>query len=266
LLHVEFHLELGAYYAEMFSRLHIVTLDRPVPNLRIDAVVVNNRAGAKAAVKHLIGHGHRRIAFVGLRAALFTMKTRYSGYRDAMQQAGLSPEDYIDCVSEEHTVDIVRAILSRRHPPTAFFTGNNLTTRFLLHAFNVLRIAVPQQIALSGFDDFDVADVLRPALTVVLQPVYKIGEVAADLLFQRIASGVVPKKGRRLTLPLEMVVRRSCGCDHDVTASRKRSDSAPHTRAHTIEHLARSFPNCVRLSPGEVSRVALATPFERLLW
>ena len=76
-----------------------------------------------------------------------------------------------------------------------------------------LRIDIPARIALAGFDDFDIADVLQPALTVVRQPVYQMGETAAKLLFERISSGVFPARGQRVVLPLELVVRRSCGCD-----------------------------------------------------
>lgn len=202
----------GYLRGEMFSRVHIVTLDRPAPNTRFDSIVVNNRAGAKAGIEHLIGHGHRRIAFLGLSKALFTMQARYNGYKEAMTKAGLSSESYIDCTSPESTVTSIHSLLTQSKPPTALFAGNNLTMRYLLHALNVLRIDVPGQIALVGFDDFDVADVLQPALTVVRQPVYQIGEMAANLLFERIARGEYPTKGHRVVLPLELVIRRSCGC------------------------------------------------------
>ena len=202
----------GYLRGEMFSRVHIVTMDRPAPNSRFDSVVVNNRAGAKSGIEHLIGHGHRTIGFLGLNKALFTMQARYAGYKEAMANAGLTTEKYIECTSPESTVTSVQSLLALSIPPTALFAGNNLTMRYLLHALNVLGIDVPGQIALVGFDDFDVADVLQPALTVVRQPVYQIGETAANLLFQRISSGEFPQKGHRVVLPLELVIRRSCGC------------------------------------------------------
>ncbi len=197
---------------EMFAHVHVVTMDRPAPDSRFDSVVVNNRAGARAGVEHLIGHGHRRIAFLGLSKALFTMQARHAGYKEAMSRAGLAAESYIDCTSPESTVTSVHSLLTRSKPPTALFAANNLTMRYLLHALNVLRIEIPGQIALAGFDDFDLADVLQPALTVVRQPVYQIGEMAANLLFERISRGEYPAKGHRVVLPLELVIRRSCGC------------------------------------------------------
>lgn len=212
---------------EMFSRTHIVTLDRPAPDSRFDSVVVNNRAGARAGVTHLIEHGHRKIAFFGLSKGLFTFQARYAGYREAMTRAGLTPETYIDCTSPENTVTTVHSLLTEPDPPTALFAGNNLTMRYMLHALNVLRIDVPGKIALAGFDDFDIADVLQPALTVVRQPVYQIGEMGANLLFERISRGQFPTKGNRVVLPLELVIRRSCGCHMPVVDAGKTKQPAP---------------------------------------
>jgi LacI family transcriptional regulator len=198
--------------ADEFSKLHIVTLDRPAPHSRFDSVVVNNRAGARAGVAHLISHGHSHIAFLGLARTLYTMQARYTGYKDAMAAAALTAQNYIECASREETVSTLHSMLTGANPPTALFAGNNLTMRYLLHALNTLRIDVPIHIALAGFDDFDIADVLQPALTVVRQPVYQVGEMAANLLFQRISSGEYPGKGNRIVLPTELVIRRSCGC------------------------------------------------------
>jgi LacI family transcriptional regulator len=198
-----------------FESVPIVTLDRPAVHSRFDSVLVNNRAGSRAGVAHLVEHGHKRIAFLGLSRDLFTMQARFNGYRDAMTQAGLTLENYVECRSPEETVTLVHSLLMEKKPPTALFAGNNLTMRYLLHALNTLRIDVPGQIGLAGFDDFDIADVLQPALTVVRQPVYQVGEMAANLLFQRIARGENPSKGHRVVLPTELVIRRSCGCHRD---------------------------------------------------
>lgn len=202
----------GYLRSNEFAGVHIVTLDRPAPDSKFDSVVVNNRGGARAGVMHLIGHGHRRIAFLGLNKTLYTMQARHAGYREAMSKAGLQAETYIECTSEEETVTTVHSLLTGPHPPTALFAANNLTMRYLLHALNVLKVEIPGQIALAGFDDFDIADVLQPALTVVRQPVYQVGEMAANLLFQRISRGEFPTKGHRVVLPVELVIRRSCGC------------------------------------------------------
>lgn len=198
--------------AEELSRVHVVSLDRPAPSAHFDSVTVNNRAGARLGVEHLIEHGHRRIAFLGLSKALYTMQSRYAGYSEAMEAAGLAAGDYMECASPEQTVQSLQSALAQAEPSTALFAANNLTMRYLLHALNALHVDVPGDVALAGFDDFDIADVLQPALTVVRQPAFQMGEKAAQLLFQRIARGELPSKGDRVVLPVELVVRRSCGC------------------------------------------------------
>lgn len=195
-----------------FSGVHLVTIGGPASGSRFDSVLVPNRSGAKSAVEHLIGHGHRSIAFLGLNRTLYTMKARYTGYRDAMSEAGYSPEPYIDCESPERTLTLIRSLMNSKKPVTAIFAANNVTMLYVLKALSIAGIHVPYQIALAGFDDLEMADLLQPSLTVIRQPVYQLGEAAASLLFQRILGSDVPKVGRRVVLPLELLVRSSCGC------------------------------------------------------
>lgn len=214
------------YSGEAFARVHVVTVDRPAPGSRFDSVLVPNRAGSKTAVEHLIGHGHRSIAFLGLSRKLYTMKARYAGYREAMSDAGHHPEPYVDCGSPERTVALIRSMLNSRKPPTALFAANNLTMRYVLHALSAAGVNIPRQIAVVGFDDFEMADVFQPPLTVVRQPAYQLGEVAANLLFQRISGTEAPKAGHRIILPVELVVRCSCGCQPRTLRSAKDEDTA----------------------------------------
>ena len=200
---------------DAFSGVHSVTIGDPAPDSRFDSVLVPNRSGAKSAIEHLIGHGHRSIAFLGLSRKLYTMKARYGGYREAMSDAGHSPEPYIDCGSQERTVALIHSMMNSKVPPTALFAANRLTMLYVLKALNIAGIHAPLQIALAGFDDLEMADVLQPSLTVIRQPVYQLGEVAANLLFQRIFGSEVRKAGRRVVLPLELLVRSSCGCQPD---------------------------------------------------
>lgn len=208
----------GHYYnSDAFSRVPVVTLDRPVPGSRFDSVLVPNRAGAKTAVEHLIGHGHRSIVFIGLSRKLYTMSARYMGYREAMIGAGNIPETYVACGSPEKTVALIRSMLNGRKPPTAIFAANNLSLRYVLQAVGAAGVSIPGQLALVGFDDLELADVFEPSITVVRQPAYQLGEVAANLLFERISGSEAPKSGHRVILPLELIVRRSCGCQPQTT-------------------------------------------------
>jgi LacI family transcriptional regulator len=134
----------SSYAREVFERIPVITLDRPAPNPNFDSVLVPNRPGAKMVVAHLIGHDHQRIGFLGLNKSLYTMKARYAGYRDAMTEAGYKPEPYVDCVSPEKTLKLVRSMLERKNAPTALFPANNLSMRYTLHALSVLGIDIPR--------------------------------------------------------------------------------------------------------------------------
>lgn len=99
-------------------------------------------------------------------------------------------------------------------PPTAILTSNTLATRFVLSSIMRLGIKVPGDLAFAGFDDFDMAEFTAPPLTVVRQPALEMGRVATNLLFDRIARSETSHTGNRIILPVEIVLRRSCGCKH----------------------------------------------------
>ncbi len=195
-----------------FRSIPMVALDRPVPRSGIDHVLVQNQNGAALATEHLIRHGHKRICFLSLNEKIYTMHARAAGYLKAMHAAGLEPECFFNGGDEAATLDFVRAVCTCANPVTAVFAANGLSSRHALHALAALDIQLPEQLAFIGFDDFDFADILRPALTVVRQPVQRAGEEAAQLLFTRLkadASG--PKE--KINLPVELILRRSCGCE-----------------------------------------------------
>ena len=196
-----------------FDKIHIVTLDRPMQDRRFDTVLVQNQSGARRAVQHLIeDHGHKRIAFISLNRQLYTMRSRFEGYRRAMAEAGLRTESSFRCATQELTSQAIVELMREKDPPTAFFCANNLTTRYALRALLDMGKQVPEEAALIGFDDFELAEILHPTLTVVRQPVYEVGRVAAGLLFDRLKRDEFPKDGNKVVLPVELVIRRSCGC------------------------------------------------------
>ncbi|HEX5283467.1 MAG TPA: LacI family DNA-binding transcriptional regulator [Bryocella sp.] len=194
-----------------FRSIPKVALDRPIPRSRIDHVLVENQNGAVLATEHLIQHGHKRICFLGLNEKIFTMQARTAGYVKAMHGAGLDPECFFNAGDEAATLDFLRSACTRVHPVTAVFAANGLSSRRALHALAALNIEIPEQLAFIGFDDFDLADILRPSLTVVRQPVQRAGEEAAQLLFARLGANS-DAATQKLSLPVELVLRRSCGC------------------------------------------------------
>jgi LacI family transcriptional regulator len=165
----------------------VVFVDRPPALLPADSVQADDRHGAIMAVKHLIDHGHRRIAFLGDLTSIATARERYAGYRDTLRFAGL-PEDPSLVLHDLHTTGAAEAAVIRLlrgpEPPTALFSGQNLITVGTVRALRAC--GVQHRTALVGFDDVPLADMLDPPVTVVAQDVVKIGALAARILFRRI--------------------------------------------------------------------------------
>jgi LacI family transcriptional regulator len=194
-----------------FESTPIVTLDRPVPGSAFDCILAQNKRGAQMGVEHLIQHHHRRISCLGLSRQLWTMKERLDGYHAAMEEAKLTPDAHVLTESPTETLHTIRLLLAGKNPPTAIFCSNNLTMRNALHALSALKIKIPEQIALVGFDDFEMADIIKPAVTVVRQPTDVLGRIAAEMLFSRLSDSLQTNKAKRIVLPVELVVRDSCG-------------------------------------------------------
>ncbi len=198
----------------LFGKTPVVIFDRPVLDPSLDVVTVQNTGGARTMVKHLIEHGHKRIAFMGLSRSLFTINARFAGYRRAIQDAGLIEDAFFGCDSQEETLQALETRLKGSKPPTAVFTSNTLATRYTLTALATLHVRLPNDLAFAGFDDFEMAEFYAPPLTVVRQPAQEMGRVAAGQLFERISRAEVPHTGNKIVLPVEIVLRRSCGCKH----------------------------------------------------
>jgi LacI family transcriptional regulator len=177
-------------------------------------VLVQNTSGARRIVEHLIEHGHKRIAFMGLSRSLFTINARFLGYRRALQDAGLKEDAFFGCETEDETTQTLSEKLKGANAPTAVLTSNTLVTRFVLSSTMRLGIKIPNDLALAGFDDFDGAEFTAPPVTVVRQPSLEMGRVATNLLFDRISRNETSHTGNRIILPVEIVLRRSCGCKH----------------------------------------------------
>ncbi len=192
------------------ASIPIVTLDRPLSGSSSASVVVENREGARRSVEHLIGHGCRRIVHLCLNRRLYTLAARERGYRDAMRTARLVPESVNGDFAGDEMIAALRSL--RVEGPFALFCSNNLVTRRALHSLTELNWRVPEEVPLVGFDDFETADIMKPAITVVRQPIYLLGTTGAEILFEKLAdTGTQDGWGLR-TLPVELIVRNSCGC------------------------------------------------------
>jgi len=189
----------------------VVMLDRTFPGLDAGEVMVENSDGARKAVLHLVEHGHRSILCIGYDSQFNSISQRISGYEKAMKDNGLNPEFIIVDAASAIRPKLLARLVSPR-PPTALFALNNVTTTQIFHIFQRENIQVPQQVAIIGFDDFELAPLLGVPVTAVRQPAAELGRSATRLLLEWIRSGDGRPVTSRVVLRTELIVRRSCGC------------------------------------------------------
>jgi len=190
----------------------LVLLDRAVVGVAADSVLVRNVAGARAAVAHLAGLGHRRIGVVSDSPEITSSAERIQGYRQALRAAAITPEPGLISIGGPTRDDGEAAalrLLDRPDRPTAVFTANNFMTVGALRAARSLGLRIPEDVALVGFDDLDWTTLVQPPVTVVRQPVADLGRVAGERLLRRLEGDAGPPK--RIRLDANLIVRGSCG-------------------------------------------------------
>jgi LacI family transcriptional regulator len=199
--------------SELIDNVPIVSLDQPlhIQNRPIDSVEVENREGARIAVEHLIAHGRKRIACIGYNSHLKSIKDRAAGYEDAMRKAVLPSLVDLQLTSATKTKQFLTDFLKRKTKADALFTTNNVATVRLLEICREMQIQIPEQVALIGFDDFDLSSVVVPPLTVLRQPAFELGQHAVRLLLNQIDTKIISSPVKTV-LPVELVIRQSCGC------------------------------------------------------
>lgn len=191
---------------EIAAGIATVFVDRPARLIEADTVLSDNADGARAAVAHLISHGHRRIGFIGDAPRIYTSMLRHRGYREAMAAAGLRVDDAWVVMASPTASGIRNALRQMLGGPigvTALFCGNNRVSVAALRELGGLS----RSLAFVGFDDFELADLLSPAVTVVAQDVSRLGRVAAELLFRRLAGDRGPAE--RTEIATQLIQRGS---------------------------------------------------------
>jgi LacI family transcriptional regulator len=187
-----------------------VFVDRPPVLFPADSVMVDNREGAAVAVRHLLGHGHRRVAFLGDQTTIATAAGRYEGYLDALRAAGLPPDPGLvrrDLHTAGAAESAVLELLTGPEPPSAVFSAQNLITLGTVRALRAC--GTQRRTAMVGFDDVPLADLLDPAVTVVAQDVTAIGTLAAQILFRRIDGDGDGAEPQAYTVPTRLIERGS---------------------------------------------------------
>lgn len=186
----------------------MVLVDRPATFERTDSVTTTHRLATQDAVRGLAGAGHRRIAYLGDRADLWTSQERRAGYLQGLAMSGVRADPSLDLgdLGPDHVEEATTALLDGDGPPTAFFTSGHLVTVGAVRRLHERGLA--RSTALIGFEDFPLADVVDPGITVVRQDVAAMGRAAADLVLARIDGD--ESEAREVVVP-SLLVRRGSG-------------------------------------------------------
>lgn len=186
----------------------LVFVDRPPSFIDADAVLTDNAAGVRRGIRHLAQRGHKRIAYLGDLHTIATAAERHRGYVEELASHGFELDESLvrmDVRGIEKAEAAVTELLGLRRPPTAIFTGQNLIT---IGAFRALRhLGLHNRVALIGFDDILLADLVEPGITVIAQDPAAIGRLAAEVLFRRLDGDRSPTQQH--VVPTQMVVRGS---------------------------------------------------------
>jgi LacI family transcriptional regulator len=190
--------------------VHAVTFDQLLRHADLDSVTVTNRSSARAATEHMAAHGLRRIVAIGARPYLYTCRERVAGYRAGMKASSLEARV---CLVEHESLLVAEWLAKEvfsAQKADAIFSLNWVCTMLTLRALRELGKNAGRDIPMFSFDDFELADMLTPGLSVVQQPVELLGREAAQLLFERLRGR--GRQSRAVVLPTSLIVRQSCGC------------------------------------------------------
>lgn len=191
----------------------VVVLNQDIPELGVDIVKVDNVSASFRAVEHLIHNGHDRIAvIVGLETDPVS-RERLQGYLDAMATYHLAVDpalvvygQYTTAGGQQRTRELFSVEPARR--PTALYVTNYYMTFGALIALEELGLAIPADVSLVGFDHPELFDVVHPSLTVIEQPLPRIGQAAGEMLLQRLR-GDYADHPRKQEISTRMLVRSS---------------------------------------------------------
>ena len=193
-------------------------LPRNIPVVLLNArvkghpcITIDNAGGAREMVRHLVGLGHRRIAFFSGPPNNADAEQRRRGYRAGLSEAELAPVEIEGTFTEESGYEAARQFIRLSPRPTAVFACNDSMAIGALSAFNEAGLQVPDDVALVGFDDIPIARFLAPPLTTVKVPIADLGRQGFDVLAHLRGAGENGHRRNNVKLNTTLIVRRSCG-------------------------------------------------------
>jgi GntR family transcriptional regulator, arabinose operon transcriptional repressor len=190
----------------------VVLVDHYIPGVDVDYVVSDGYGGMLMAVQHLLGFGHKRIGFVTWDVQTSGEVGRFLGYQQGLREWGIDPSPDLFCQLEEYPVEDLSPLvelLSGSKRPTAIVALNDYLAIKVIKVCRGLNLRIPQDIALIGFDNTDIAAQLEVPLTTVSQPIHEIGAQAVRFLLNKITG--LSQGPQHLILPTNLIIRESSG-------------------------------------------------------
>lgn len=188
----------------------VLYLNRKLARPEADSVVTDNLRGAGLVMEHLHQLGHRQIGFIAAHPYSEAISARMEGYKAFMKKNGLAENASVQVsflFNENGGFEAGRNMLRAADRPTAIFCGNDITAIGVLKAARELKIKVPDELSLAGYDDIEIASHLPTPLTTVAQPVEQMAELAIEILMKRI--GDAGAEMQQLVLPPKLIVRET---------------------------------------------------------
>ncbi len=193
-----------------------VLIDRYLPGVKTNCVLVDNYQGAFEMTEHLISLGLNRIALLKISPShISTMIGRTEGYKGALRKNGIPVSNKLIRVIPHDSIfesmrSVIKELVFERNIQSLFFLNNNLA-KAGLEVLNKFNLRVPQDISIGSFDDIDLFRFSYPTITSIKQPLEEIGRLAFQVLVKEIKSKDKFIEKQQVVLPVKLIVRNSCG-------------------------------------------------------
>ncbi|WP_073001737.1 LacI family DNA-binding transcriptional regulator [Mariniphaga anaerophila] len=205
-------------HLKLFSdkKIPLVFFDRVVEEIDADKIVVDDYRGGFIATEHLIEHGATKIAHIGGPLNVKIYKDRLSGYKDAMNKAGLPIDENMlihNSLTREDGTNAIKKLLLNEEKPDAIFCANDTTALSVIIYLREHGIKVPDNISIVGFSNEPFSELVTPSISTIRQPGFEMGKKAAELLINHIKQKEQHTSSQTIVMPTELIVRESSGRD-----------------------------------------------------
>ncbi len=208
------HIDAETLTENLPRTLPVLLLDCRVESNGFDSLNIDNEAGASAMTKHLLSHGHTRVAIIKGTEGNVDAAERLRGYCTAMQGSGIPLDERLQAAgdfTEASGYEAVRELLAAAPRPTAIFASNDSMAIGALSALRDEGIQIPEQMALAGFDDVPIGPYLSPGLTSVHVGINNLGIKAIETVLHAVRNKNAHHK-QQILLSTSLTIRQSCGC------------------------------------------------------